>query len=77
MADSNIPAELINLTRAHQAAVTHTKTAARAGGDLDESMAAERAAVAALYAARKGTQWAVWDQWKLVLEAAKTTPADA
>lgn len=34
------------------------EAAARADGDLADPMAAERAAVTALYAAREGTEWA-------------------
>ena len=71
MADEPIPQELITLARAHLDAVDATRAAARAGEDLAVPMAAERAAVDALYAAREGTEWAGWDAWKRVLEAAR------
>lgn len=71
MADSDIPQYLIDLARAHLDAVARTKAAAAAGEDLAGPMAAEREAVAALHAAREGTPWSTYGEWKRVLEAAQ------
>lgn len=71
MADSDIPQHLIDLARRHADAVARTKVAARAGEPLDGPMAAERDAVAAIYAAREGTEWAAWPRWRKVVEAAR------
>lgn len=71
MADEPIPHELIDLALQHLDAVAATKAAAAAGEDLTGPMAAERAAVSAIYKAREDTMWAPWPQWERVVEAAQ------
>lgn len=70
MTDAPIPQHLIDLARRHADAVAATKAAAAAGEPLDGPMVAEREAVAALYEAREGTEWAEWPRWQKVVEAA-------
>ena len=68
--DIPIPQDLIDLQRQHTAAVAATKTAARAGEDIEGPMAEERRLALALDARRKGTPWAAWDQQMRVRDAA-------
>jgi hypothetical protein len=75
MADSDIPQDLIDLTRQFTAASAAVKTAAAKGEDIAALMDTERDLAVQLHRRRAGTPWEAWSE-QLRIRAAAAKPAE-